>query len=173
MISRPIFQLAGSSLTFSIIFLSNIKKPDVMSLIGVSKEPKNLATVWINFLYQIHLDVPPSATRRLPTINSAFPLCITLNISGIASGGWLRSASITQTALESAMPIPSKIADPRPLFPYRFITWIGYVLARSCAASAVPSGELSSTNIISASILFLRVLLNTRSVRAFILAFSL
>src|SRR5579872_6113279 len=72
-------------------------------------------------------------------------------------GGWDKSLSITTTASPLARSIPVTIAELRPLLFSRRIIWIEYpefveLFAYSSTVWLVPSGELSSTTIISAFI---------------------
>ena len=138
--------------TPSITGRRSTKNPDAASCTGVTRRATRQAARDMIALDSGQFFVPPPGTYRLPTTTSA-PVSRSAAMSaGTRSGGWLTSASITPSTSPSATAKPAMTALPRPSLPARCTTRTGNSRASWSASPPVPSGELSSTMMISASI---------------------
>lgn len=161
----------GSSFTPSITSCFRKKNPLIGSLMFVMGRASSVAPWEISFRTSGHSSTPPPWISLLPMAMSALlRACI---ISGIFSGGWLRSASMTPRMRPLACSNPFMTADERPRSVLRHITLIGHFFASSSVLFAVPSGELSSTMIISKSSFAFFAAVNVFSTRIAIFSFSL
>ena len=161
----------GSSVTPSITSRFRRKNPLIGSLTLVRGRASSVAPREISLRISGHSSTPPSFISLLAMAMSAFSSAFTS--SGIFSGGWLRSASITPMMSPFACSNPLSTAEDRPRWFFRHITLIGLFFASSSAVFAVPSGELSSTMITSKFSFACPAVLNVRSRSVLMLPFSL
>src|ERR671924_974887 len=147
----------ASNLTPLIMSRLNAKNPDIGSLTCMPWAPCAIlvAPLLISLRLKGQPTTEPTLMYRDATTKSHLGFWSSSSMCGIVWGGWEKSPSMTTTMSPHADWTPASIAELRPSLVGRrmTLTWSWLFSAYLLAVSPVPSGESSSTTIISAAIL--------------------